>query len=104
MSEPAEALSIQVDRQRLIRGNQDINTQIKLLATNEQRIHDVPLYNIRLSSRRLRLPPQFILPLGYLLQLRKQENAATLRLTNRFHDPHLRRLLKLLHKQTIVAR
>jgi hypothetical protein len=63
MSESTETRSIEVDSQRLISGYKDINTHVKLLATNKQWIHDIPLHNIRFSLRTFRLPPKIVFPL-----------------------------------------
>ena len=105
VSEPAEALAVQVDGQRLIAGDQNVDSKVELLAADEQRVHDVALHNVRLGLRALWLPSQFIFPLGNLLQFVEKENAAALRLADGFHDPYLLTLilLEFLDEQTVVT-
>lgn len=68
MSEPPETRPIEVDSQRLVSGYKHINTHVKLLATDQQWVHDIPLHNIRFGLRTFRLPPKVVLPLRNLSQ------------------------------------
>lgn len=104
MGKPTKASSVQVNDQRLVRNHEHINSHIELLASNQQRVHDVPLHDVRLSLRGLRLPPEIVLPLGDLSQFIEQENAPSLRLSDWLHDPHPLRLFEFFHKQWIISR
>ena len=96
--EPAEARTIEVDSKGLVASNQNVNAHVKLLATNQQRIHDVPLHDIRLSLWTFRLPSKIVLPLSYLRQFIQQKDALSLGLANRFHNPNLANLSELFNK------
>lgn len=99
VSESAEARTIQVHSQRLVRGDKNINSHIKFFTPDQQRVHYVLLHNIRLGLRRFWLPAEVILPLSYLSQLVKQENAFSLTFANRLHDPDSALLLKFFNKE-----
>lgn len=103
MREPTKAIAVQVHSQGLVARDQNINSEIKLLAADQQRIQNVPLDNIRLSLRALWLPPELVLPLGDLLQLVEQEDAATLTLANGLHDPDPASSLEFLDEDAVFA-
>lgn len=69
MGESAEALSIQVNGQRLVARTQGIDSHVKLLASDEQGVHDVALDNVWLGLGTLWLPSELVLPLGDVLKL-----------------------------------
>jgi hypothetical protein len=66
MRETAEARSVQVDSKWLVRGNEHVNTHIELFATNQQRVHHIPLHDVWLSLRTFWLPSEVVLPLSDL--------------------------------------
>ena len=103
MGESTETLSIKVDRQRLIADNQNINSKIELFTANEERVHDVSLHNIRLSLRRLGLPPQLIFPLGYVLKLVEKKDAFSLTLSDGLHNPNISSSFELFHEERIIT-
>ena len=103
-AEAREAAAVRVHAQRAVREHEHVDAEVELLAADQQRVHNVALDDVGLGSRRFWLPPQLILPLSDLLQFVEQEDAATLRLADRFHDPYLRAFLELLYEQAVVTR
>lgn len=67
VSEATEACSVQVDCQWLVSSHKNVNSYIKFLSSNQERVHDVSLNDIRLSLRAFRFPPEVIFPLRNLL-------------------------------------
>lgn len=103
VSEPTEAVPIQVDGQWLVADDQHVDSQIELLATDEERVEDIPLHNIGFSLWRLGLPSELVFPLRDLLEFVEQENAATLTLTDWLHYPHTASSLELLDEDAVLA-
>ena len=68
VGEAAEATAVQVHSQWLVVSDQDVDPHVKLLAPDKQRVHDIPLHNIRLGLWAVRLPPEIVLPLRNLRQ------------------------------------
>lgn len=105
MSESSKPCSVEISCQWRIASDEAIDSHIEFLATDEQRIHDVPRHDVGLSLRTLRLPSEVILPFGNLLKLVEQEYTLSLRLCYRFHDPYTANVLfEFLYKQWIVSR
>ena len=78
MSESSEARPVEIDGQRLVACDENIDSHIKLLATDEQGIHDVSLYNVRLCLGTFWFPSEIVLPLGNLGELVKEEDTTAL--------------------------
>ena len=87
VSEPSKAIPIQIHHQWLITNNQDIQSNIKLLTSNNQRVTYILLYYIGFSLWRLRVISSAILPLRYLLYSIENENAFALGFTHWLHYP-----------------
>ncbi len=51
-SEPRKSLSIQIHREGLVRAAEHVNTQVKLLAADQQRVVDVTLHDVLLGLQR----------------------------------------------------
>ena len=104
MSESAETISIKINSKWLITYNQNVNSQIKLFAANQQWVAHISLDNVWFSLRTLWLPSQLIFPLGDLLELVEEEDASALTLADGLHDPKPPLTLKLIHKHGIFSR
>mmetsp|Transcript_47606 Transcript_47606/g.103761 ORF Transcript_47606/g.103761 Transcript_47606/m.103761 type:complete len:224 (-) Transcript_47606:217-888(-) len=125
MGEAGKSTAIQVDCQRAVARDQNIESQIKLLPTNQQRIRQVPLNHIRLSfllfflifvavffvsgfllSLLLQAHPLWVLaPARHLAQPVEEENSTPLRLSHGLHDPNCAiglLLLELFDKHRIL--
>ena len=82
MREPSETRSVQIKCEGVVRSDEDIYTHIEFFVTDQKRIVDVSLNDVR-----LRLVGR-VRPIRNLADPAKQENTLTLAATNRFHDPH----------------
>jgi hypothetical protein len=105
MSKTTESCPIKICCQGWIWSNKAIDSHIKFLSSNQKRINNISLDNVRFSLRTFRLPSEIIFPLSNLLELIKQENTFALRFCNRLHNPdttHI--LLEFFHKQWIISR
>lgn len=49
MGEPAKTRAVEVDKQRVVRSNEDVNTHIELLMPDQQRVVDVTLHDVGLG-------------------------------------------------------
>lgn len=49
MGEPAKTRAVEVDKQRIVRSNEDVNTHIELLMPDQQRVVDVTLHDVGLG-------------------------------------------------------
>lgn len=101
MSKPSKPVSVQIYSQRIVRSDQNINSYIEFLTTNQKRITDIALNNVRLCRWM-----DIWLPLRKLAQFIHKKNPFTLRLACRLHYPcvgMIRRLISLefIRKQTI---
>lgn len=67
--EPSEAGAIEINDERLVAGTECVDSHVKLLAANQQRVHDVPLHDIGLGLGTFWLPSKVVLPLGDLCKL-----------------------------------
>ena len=103
MSESSEAGPVEVDGQRLVACDENIDSHIKLLATDEQGIHDVSLYNVRLCLGTFWFPSEIVFPLSDLCQFVKQEDTPSLGFPNRLHDPYTTNFSELFHKQRVIS-
>ena len=82
MRKSPKSRTVKVDCKIVVGGHKNVDSQVKLLVPNEQRIVDVPLDNVRLRLV-LHLRPLLDIP-----DVSKQENSLPLALPNRFHNPH----------------
>ena len=78
MRETTETRSVQVHSQGLVASNQDVDSQVKLLATYQKWVIDVLLNDIRLGLRTVRFPAEIVLPLRDLSELIQEEDTTTL--------------------------
>ena len=71
----------------------------------QQGVDDIPLDDVRLSLRALRLSPEVVPPQCDLLELVKQEDSLALGLGDRFHDQlHSPcRRIELFNEQRVVT-
>ena len=98
-----------VNRQRSVRRHEDIQSQIELLPTNQLRVLNVSLDDVR---RRLGLvgaaglPRCILLPVVDLRELVEEEDALALSGAGRLHDPDGagRVVLELLDEEAVVGR
>jgi hypothetical protein len=81
MREPSESRPVQIGRQRVVRGAQYIQTQIKLFASDQQRIRDVLLDDVRLGLR--------LRPGCDRIQFIKKEDPLALGLRSGLHYPNV---------------
>mmetsp|Transcript_113759 Transcript_113759/g.321714 ORF Transcript_113759/g.321714 Transcript_113759/m.321714 type:complete len:204 (+) Transcript_113759:463-1074(+) len=117
--ESAEAAAMHVHSEGLIAGNQDVQPDVKLFASDQQWPLDVLLAYVQLRSllgvvvvllflavfAGVRCPVRRWPPLLNLRQLVHEENPRTLRPAHRFHDPRrARMLLELLDEHAILLR
>ena len=103
MGESTESFSVQVDGQGLVRNDKNVDSQVKLFASYQKRIHDVPRYNVWLSLRTIWLPPQLIFPLSDVLKFIEKKDTFSLTLSDWLHDPNLAHSFELLNKETVVS-
>lgn len=47
MSEPSEARPVEIDGEGVVRSHEDVDPHIELLVSNEKRIMDVALHDVR---------------------------------------------------------
>lgn len=78
MRETTETRSVQVHSQGLVASNQDVDSQVKLLATYQKWVIDVLLNDIRLGLWTVRFPAEIVLPLRDLGELIQEEDTTTL--------------------------
>ena len=78
MRETTETRSVQVHSQGLVASNQDVDSQVKLLATYQKWVIDVLLNDIRLGLWTVRFPSEIVLPLRDLSELIQEEDTTTL--------------------------
>ena len=96
MSEPRESSAVQINSQWRIGSAQCIDSHVKLLTSDQQRIIDVFLDNIGLSLRVFRIVSEVVFPLGDLLQFVKEKNADPLRFSDGLHYPQTLAILVFL--------
>ena len=105
MSKSCKPSSVKVCSQRSVTCHKAINSHVKFLASNQQRINDIALHDIGLSLRAFRFPPEIVFPLSDLLQFVKQEDSLSLRFGDRLHNPPYgsSSLLEFFDKQRVIT-
>ena len=68
VGEPSEAGSVEINCQRLVARDKNIDAHVELFAADQKWVHDVSLNDVRLSLRTLWLPSEVVLPLRNLSQ------------------------------------
>lgn len=88
MGKSCKSSSIEIDCEGLITRDQNIDTHIKFFASNNQRIGNIALNNIRLSILRIFISISGItFPLRDLLNFTDNKNTFPLGFRNGFHNP-----------------
>jgi hypothetical protein len=110
VSEPREPCAVKVDDQRLVGSAKRVDPHVELLPPQEKRVGNVPLHDVRLRLRVIRVIAEVVLPLGDLLDFVEKENALALGLADGLHDPQNLRvrlnrlLLELLIENRVLGR
>jgi hypothetical protein len=101
--EAREAASVQVERQGVVVGAEDVNAHVEFLASDQQRVVDVALHNVRLClllglayARVVRFPAEVAFPVADLTDFVEYEDAFALALADGLHDPEGVRVLVVL--------
>lgn len=105
-AEASEARAVDVGLQRAVGGDQHVEAEVKLLATDQQRVVDVVGNHVAvLGGRAALLPSPAVRPFLDLGELVDQEYAGALRAAGRLHDPGGGRAApELLNEEAVVSR
>ena len=104
MSESPKAWPVEIDCERLIACDQNIDPHIEFFPSNQKGVHNVTLYYIGFCLWTFWLPSEVVFPLSDLSELIQQEDSPTLWLADRFHNPYSANFAELFNEQGVVSR